>query len=152
VNNHVDSQNSLAFNIAVVAHRIRPGARWQSDEVLNHPGIRALAAKVSVKAYAKAEETRKQELEVERLPYIDRRPCVVEVVARGKVLRKEADHARWLSHRNEKFRANDADLVDKFRSNVAETLSPQKTERAIDKIMNLDKIASVSLSMADLVL
>ena len=152
VNNHVDSQNNLAFNIAVVAHRIRPGARWQSDEVLGHPGIRALASKVSVEAYARAEETRKLELEVERLPYIDRRPCVVEVAARGKVLRQEAEHARWLSRRHTQFCASDADLADKFRSNVAEVLSPQQAERAIDKIMSLDRLASVSLPMADLVL
>ena len=37
-------------------------------------------------------------------------------------------------------------------TNVAEILSLQKTECAIDKIMNLDKLASVSLPMADLVL
>ena len=102
VHNHINAQNSLEFAIAiaiaVAAHRVSPGPRWQSDDVMTHPGIRYLASKVSIEAYARAGESRKREIEVARLPYIEKRPCVVEVSARGQVFRKEAEYAKWLSN------------------------------------------------------
>ena len=151
IGNHVDAQNNLAYSIAVVAHRIPPGPRWQSDDVMSLPGVRDLMGKVSVESYAKAEETRLQELNVEGRPYIDKRPCLVEVEARGRTFTKEADYAKWLSQSNPAYRATDADLVDKFRANATDALGAQKTDRAIDKIMNLDKLGSASLLMAELV-
>jgi 2-methylcitrate dehydratase PrpD len=152
VHNHIDAQNSLEFAIAVVAHRIRPGPRWQSDDVMTHTGIRDLASKVSIEAYARAEESRKQEIEVERLPYIEKRPCVVEVSARGKVFRKEVEYAKWLSNGNPAYRATDADLADKFRSNATATLGAERTERAIRKILGLEEIGKTSELMVDLVI
>ncbi len=151
VGNHVDAQNSLAYNLAVVAHGIPVGPRWQSDEVMNHPGVRALTGKVSVEPYARAEVTRRQEIDVEGRSYIDKRPCLVEVRARGRRFRKEADHAKWLSHSQPAYRATDADLIDKFRANAADALGADKCERAIDKLMNLDKLTSTSMLMAELV-
>ena len=150
--NHVDTQNSLEFNIAVAAHRIPPGPRWQCDEVMGHPGVRALMRKVTVEPYTRAEEARQHELNVEGRPYIDKRPCLVRVRSRGRDFVKEADYAYWLSHGNPAYRATDENLAAKFRANASETLGAQKTERAIDTIMNLDKLASVADLTADLVL
>ena len=151
IGNHVDAQNSLEYGIAVIAHRIPRGPRWQHDEALSHPGVRALMAKVSVEAYVKAEQTRLQELEIEGRPYIDRRPCVVEVKARGREFRRESDYARWLSLSQPAFRATDNDLADKFRANATEALGPAKTECAIDKIMRLEQIGDVAEVLAELV-
>jgi 2-methylcitrate dehydratase PrpD len=151
IGNHVDAQNSLAYGIAVVAHGIPSGPRWQSDEVMNLPGVRALMGKVSVESYAKAERTRHQELTVEGRPYIDKRPCLIDVAARGTTFKKEADYAKWLSQSNPAYRATDADLVDKFRANATDALGAQKADRAIDKIMTLDQLGSASVLLAELV-
>ena len=52
---------------------------------------------------------------------------------------------------NPAYRATDADLIAEFRANAADALGPQKTDRAVDKIMNLHELGSASMLMGDLV-
>ena len=150
IRNHVDTQNSLEYGIAAVAHHMPPGPVWQSDLAMNHPGLKQLMGRVSIQSYPRSEQTRVQELEVEGLPYIDRRPCVVEVTARGRVYRREAEYGRWLSLSQSAFRATDADLAAKFCANVAGVLSPAKAQSAIDLIMGLDHVEDVNALMSAL--
>jgi len=151
IRHHVDTQNSLEYGIAVLAHRLPPGPVWQSELAMNHPGVQQLMGRVAIQAFPRAEQTRVQELEVEKLPYIDRRPCVLEVTARGRVYRKEAEYGRWLSLSQSAFRATDADLAAKFRANVAAVLSPSRAQGAVDLIMGLDLVDDVNALMAALV-
>ena len=144
IQHHVDTQTNLPYNIALAAHRVPVSAAWQSDKNVKDPRVLAFMSKVTIEPYARAEETRHQELIVEKRSYIERRPCVVQVTARGKAFTATAEYAQWLSLDNREFRATDADLADKFRANAAEALEPNKIEKAIDRIMSLDNIDNVA--------
>jgi 2-methylcitrate dehydratase PrpD len=151
IRHHVDVQSSLPYNIALAAYRVDIGPGWQSDSNLNNPVFRAFMGKVSVEPYARADETRVQELMVERRRMIERRPSYVQVTARGQVFTEMAEYAHWLSIENADFRATDEDLAGKFRANAANTLGAAKVERAIDKVMNLEAVADVTQLMEELV-
>jgi hypothetical protein len=101
--------------------------------------------RITVESYPLADEMRHQELVVERRPYIERRPCSVEVFARGTSFTQTADYAKWLVVDNVEFRATDEDLAAKFRANAADTLKPQQIEKAIDRIMNLERLDTAQL-------
>ena len=149
--NHIDAQTNLPYHIAMIAHRIEGSPAWQADENMNNPTVRAFMNKVTVEAYDRAEETRYQELVVERRPYIDRRPCFVEVTARGKKFSEAGEYAYWLSTGNPAYRASDGDLANKFRRNAERTLPPAKIDRAIDRIMNLEKLGNSAELFEELV-
>src|SRR5205085_7781279 len=110
---------------------------------LHDPGIRAFMKKVTIEPYAKAQETRHQELIVEGKPYIERRPSLVRVTARGREFTQGAEYAKWLSIENTEFRASDEDLAQKFRANASETLGDREVERASDGIRKLDEVVNV---------
>lgn len=148
---HIDAQTNLPYHIAMIAHGIEGSPAWQSDENMNKPSVRALMKKVTVEPYDRAEETRHQELVVERRAYIDRRPCFIQVTARGQVFSEAGEYAYWLSVGNPAYRASDADLARKFGTNAREALPPQKIERAVDKIMNLEKLQNSADLVAELV-
>jgi len=109
------------------------------------PPVRAFMEKVTIKPYPRVEEMRHQELVVERKPYIERRPCSIQVLARGKHFTQTAEYATWLAVENGEFRATDEDLAQKCRANVADTLLPQQAEMVIERIMGLENSATAHL-------
>jgi 2-methylcitrate dehydratase PrpD len=142
IHHNVDAQTSLEYNIALAAHRVPVSAAWQSEQNLKDPRIRKFMQKITIEPYARAEETRHQELVIERRPYIQRRPCSVQVTARGRVFTETVEYAAWLSSDNPEFRATDEDLVRKFRANAAETLDSNRIGRAVEQIMNLERVST----------
>ncbi|MCP2138503.1 2-methylcitrate dehydratase PrpD [Rhizobium sp. SLBN-94] len=144
LNHNVDTQTNLAYNIAVAAHRVPVSTAWQSSRFRNDPAIRTLMQKVSIEAYPKAEEIRHRELVVEGRSYVERRPCLVEVTAGGRLFCEEAEYAHWLSVDNPQYRATDDDLAKKFRANAGQTLHCEKVESALSTIMNLEALDDVS--------
>jgi 2-methylcitrate dehydratase PrpD len=145
IEHHVDAQSSLPYNIALAAYRVDVSAAWQKDRYLRDPAIRALMKRITVEPYPLADEMRHQELVVERRPYIERRPCSVQVFARGQSFTQTAEYAKWLAVDNAEFRATDEDLADKFRANAADALAPPQVEKAIDRIMNLERLDTAQL-------
>ena len=150
IKHHVDAQTSLPYNVAMIAHRIQIGAGWQNERNISNPSVRAFMRKVAFEPYARADETRHQELAVEGRANIERRPSYVEVRARGRVFTETAEYAKWLSLENAEFRATDDDLANKFRANAETTLGATKVERVIDKVMNLEAVPNVAELMEDL--
>ena len=126
------------------------GAAWQNETNINDPGVRAFMKKVTNELYPRADETRHQELTVERRSGIERRPSFVQVTARGRVFTEAAEYAKWLSLENAEFRASDEDLAAKFRANSAGVLEPARVEKVIDQVMHLEAIANVGKLMAEL--
>jgi len=144
IQHNVDAQTNLPYNIALAAYRVKVAAGWQSERNLKDPRFRAFMKKVTVEPYARADETRHQELILEGRSYLERRPCCVQVAARGREFVVTADYAKWLSTDNEEFRATDEDLMNKFRANAAGTLDAVQIEKAIDRIMSLDTVGKMS--------
>jgi 2-methylcitrate dehydratase PrpD len=141
---NVDTQTNLAYLLAVAAHSVKISSAWQSKEVRDKPSIRELMLKVTIEAYPRAEEVRHQELVVEGREYIERRPCLVRVRARGTEFTQGADYAYWLAAENEDYRASDEDLAEKFAANAGASLPPARLESAIYKIMHLEELECVS--------
>ena len=144
IQNHVDAQFSMHYNIAAAAHRIKVGPNYQARKTIENPSILAFMKKVEMVAYPKAEETRYQECVVEGKPYINRRPALVQVVARGKTFTRENEYVQWLSIYNPEYKATDADLAGKFRANAENVLSNSKINKAIDMILNLEKVVDIN--------
>ncbi|KIC65283.1 hypothetical protein RM50_17065 [Pseudarthrobacter phenanthrenivorans] len=148
---NVDTQTNLAYLLAVAAHRVQISSAWQSQETRNNPSVRELMQKVTIEAYPRAEEMRHQELVVERREYIERRPCRVQIRARGTQFTQSAEYAYWLASENEEYRASDEDLVEKFRANAEEALPPAKLDTAIDKIMHIEELPDVDALFHELI-
>jgi len=144
IHDHCDGQNSLFYNIAVAAHRIKVGPQWQVQSTVENPSILSFMKKVKWEPYPRAAEMVYQELEVEKRTYLNRRPSYVEIHARGQVFSGQTDYARWISADTPEFRATDKDLKEKFKSNAENVLSKAKMEAVIDTIMNLEKVHDIN--------
>ena len=144
VDDHCEAQNSLYYVMAAAFHRIKVGPEWQSRSNIDNPSIKALMKKIKHVPYPKAMEVKIQELKVEGKNYLNRRPSLVEVSARGKVFTQSVDYAKWISAETPEFRATDKNLADKFTANVEKVLEPEKLKTSIDMIMNLEKVKTTN--------
>lgn len=144
IESNVDASMSFPFCTAVAAFRIPIGPDWQKHETFENPEILDfMRNKTRFEVLPYAEECRRQEIEVEHKPYINRRPAVVEVSARGKIYESRGEYAKWLSSETPEFTATDADLITKFHGNVKGYMSEEKADKLVDMLMNLEKVASV---------
>lgn len=144
IENHVDASMSFPFCVAVAAHLVPVGPAWQKRETIENPSIQDfMKHKVQFEVYDYAEETRRQEIEVEHKPYINRRPSYVEIHARGQVFTRTAEYAKWLSAETPEFNATDDDLITKFHGNTADVFTRTQSDKAVELLMNLENVESV---------
>ncbi len=141
---HVDAQMNLPYNVAVAAHRVSIGPDWQARSTMEDPKILEFRKKVTYEAYDRCEEAQKQDLLVERRPYISRRPAYAEVIARGKSFTHQVEYAKWLSMDAPEFRASDEELAGKFRANAFKSLPGDRIEKAIELIFSLEKVDEIA--------
>lgn len=144
IESNVDASMSFPFCTAVAAFRIPIGPDWQKHNVFeNEEILDFMRNKTRFEVLPYAEECRRQEIEVEHKPYINRRPAVVTVSARGKIYERVGEYAKWLSAETPEFTATDDDLITKFYGNVKGYMSEEKAKKAVDMLMNLEKVESV---------
>lgn len=144
IENNVDASMSFPFCVAVAAHLVPVGPAWQKRETIENPSIQDfMKHKVQFEVYDYAEETRRQEIEVEHKPYINRRPSYVEIHARGQVFTRTAEYAKWLSAETPEFNATDDDLITKFHGNTADVFTRTQSDKAVELLMNLENVESV---------
>ena len=136
---HVEAASSAPYILAVLAHRIARGPGMQAQSVIDDPKIRAFMKKVRVELDPRCEILRHQDIVVEGRPYARHRPAYIAVKARGQVTERTADFCDWLSM-DPDYRASDEALAGKFRDNARIVLGSAKTEKAIDLILELDKL------------
>jgi 2-methylcitrate dehydratase PrpD len=134
--NIVDFQFGPAYVFAVAAHDVAAGAEWQDMDMLQTPKIQELAKKVNYQAH----------------PEFGQRQIVrVEVTAGGKMFEEEKtysqDNGPWGD-----LRLTEKDIIDKFRHNASRILTRDKTDRAVNIIMELDKVESVPEIMDEVTL
>lgn len=141
---NVEASMSFPYCVAVVAHRIPVGPRWQKKETYTNESIlNFMKTKTRFESYDYANQMRNKELDIEKRPYINTRPSVVEISARGQIFTKSAEYAKWLSAETEAFRATDDDLIKKFKNNVADYMTPEQAQRAVDALMNIENLTNV---------
>jgi 2-methylcitrate dehydratase PrpD len=141
VRDHVEAAASLPYNIAVAAHRVPLGPKWQSRDTMESPDIRELMTRVEQEVYPRCEEMRHQDLVVEGKRYLSHRPAQVEVHARGRMFVHTVDYAQWLSNDVPEFRASDEGLAQKFQANASGVLSRQQVDSVVDCVMHLEDLS-----------
>jgi 2-methylcitrate dehydratase PrpD len=136
------AQFSMAHGLALGAHGIPPGKRWQSPEVVFDPSVIALMDKVHCEVhpdYAKhltADATS--------------RPTRVEVKARGQTFVGETRYPKGTLSANPDTRMTDHELSDKFVRNAEGVLSPATIDLALKQLWSLETVKDTSVVMAAL--
>ncbi len=124
--NVVDFQFSLPYILGVVAYGVKIGPEWQDMDKMKDPKVLNFAQKVTLQANT---ESAKRPLS-----------NIVEVVAKGKTFK--AEKTKPLYGRGGEKQLNDEQLAAKFRENAARILAREKIDRAIDSLLNLEKVNS----------
>jgi 2-methylcitrate dehydratase PrpD len=132
------AQFNQAYNISLLAHRVRRGVEWVDPDTMKDTAILGFMDKVTFHAdpdFAKKAETAR--IEDPRV-----RPARVEVTARGKVFNHEIKFRRGDTFTDLNWTQEDA--VGKFQHNAERILTRGKIERAIKVLLNLERINQVS--------
>jgi 2-methylcitrate dehydratase PrpD len=133
---HVDAQFSVPYALALTAHRIAPGPRWQQDSTMSDPGVRRLMERIEVGIHPDARSPEA----MKRVASVGELPCLLEVAARGQ---------RFTAGRLEEPRMSEEEIIAKFAKN-AETLAPPKADAIQSAVLDLENVDDVSAVMANL--
>ena len=142
VNSISGAQFNPRYNIAVAAHRIRPGAEWLAPETMSNPEILKFMDKVTCQAYP---DDRRDFI---KDPFAS--PARVEVIARGKTFTEEITHKRGTA--GTELSWTDKEVVEKFRHNASSVLNREKTDGAVEALLGLEKVDNISRLMREITL
>ncbi|KQV22161.1 hypothetical protein ASC97_27705 [Rhizobium sp. Root1203] len=141
IQDHVEAASSMPYNIAVAAHRVPWGPKWQSRETLARQDIREFMGLVEHAVYDRCEILRHQDLVVDGRRNLKHRPALVQVHARSAVFEHSVDFAKWLTNDVVESRASDEELATKFLACADGILPRGQAEDAADCILNLEKLS-----------
>ncbi len=131
-----DAQFNPKYVFAVAAHRVRIGVEWQDPDTMRDPKILAFGRKIECVPHPDFGR-----------PGLDGRPqflSKVEVKARGKTFTEESTGPRGTRRGTD---LKDEELVAKFRHNAVRALTPDRTEKAIEGLLGLEKVADMAALM-----
>jgi 2-methylcitrate dehydratase PrpD len=134
VQTQVDVQFSLPFVFAAAAHRVKVGAAWQDWETIRDPKIQQFMKKITMVVDPRAVETKRKDPKSW--------PARVEVKAKGKLYKEETLYPKGTNFTA--FQASDDELIEKFRNNTARFLPMNKIDRAVESILELEKVEDVN--------
>ena len=137
-----DAQFNPGYVFGVAAHRIPSGVEWYDPDTMDNPSIRKFGDKVTCRnhpGYGK-------ELEKDPLSALSK----VEVVAKGATYTHEVKYRRGSVGTDAAL--SEREIVDKFRHNAARILTGDKTERALDALLELQELEHVSALMREVTL
>jgi 2-methylcitrate dehydratase PrpD len=132
--NIVDAQFNAAYVFAVAAHRVRIGIEWQEADTMTNPKILEFMKKITCQAHPGFGKVRQKD------PTSDL--SKVEVIARGKKFTEERTHFK--GDNAAEGHITEADLVEKFKHNASRILARNKTDKAVNAILNLEKLTDIS--------
>jgi 2-methylcitrate dehydratase PrpD len=138
-----DAQFCFAHGLAVAAHRIEPGRKWQDPAVVFDPSVMSLMNKVSLEVHASSVQALAENP--------SSRPSRVEIRARGQTFAGEKRFPKGTpSPDPESFMTTD-ELVLKFRSNADGIIPTASIDAVVDGVLNLEKVADFRTIMRQLV-
>jgi len=138
-----DAQFCFAHGLALAAHRIPPGPKWQDPQLVYDPSVMKLMDKVTLEVHPASAEA--------HAANPSSRPSLVEIRARGQTFSGERLFPKGTpSPDPESFLSTD-DLVRKFRSFVSGIIPEKTTDSVVDAILNLEKVGDVGTVMRQLV-
>lgn len=138
-----DAQFNFAHGLAVAAHRVVPGPRWQDPKVVFDPSVMALREKVRLEIHPDAVGSMNQNP--------SSRPSRIEIRARGQVFSGERNFPKGTPSPDPSTYMSDKELATKFRQFTDGLVAPATAERVIDTLFNLEKVNDFSTVMRSLV-
>jgi len=127
-----DAQFNFAHGLSVAAHRVPIGPRWQDPKVVFDPSVMALKDKVRLEIHPDAVGA--------MTANASSRPSRVEIRARGQVFSGERKFPKGTPSPDPTSYMTDDELAAKFRSFTDGLVAPAVADRAIDSLLNLDKV------------
>lgn len=137
-----DAQFCFAHGLALAAHRIEPGKKWQDPTVVFDPSIMALMDKVSLEVHPSSVQALSENPSL--------RPSRVEIGARGQTFAAEKRFPKGTpSPDPESFMSTD-ELASKFRYNARGVISQASIDSVLDQVLHLEKVADFAAVMRQL--
>ena len=136
--NFYAAQFNTPFNFALLAYRIPLGVEWTDPETRRNPEILNFTDKVGFQADPEFAEAADKEREVD--PKV--RPAKVSVVAKGQTITEEIHYRRGDSFTEVYWTQEDA--IGKFRHNAERILPADKIDRAVEILLDLEKLDTIS--------
>ena len=134
VENVVDAQFNAAYIFSVVASGVKIGPEWQDPGTMHDSGIRELMKKVKFSGHPEF---------VQRIQKNMREQIyTVDVVARGERFHEETLSPSGVAGTSGAM--SDSDLEKKFRHNASRILTQEQIDKAVNNLLNIEKISSVS--------
>jgi 2-methylcitrate dehydratase PrpD len=130
ITDHVIAQFSMPYSIAAAANRVS-FAEWQDPEKIRNSNILKFMDKVSIEAHPKFFEVQAKEPGSVM--------TTVEVTTKARVFKEEGKFSKGVP-----ATMTDDDLVEKFRVNVSKVLPPQKVDKAVAYLMDLENVKTIS--------
>lgn len=138
-----DAQFSFAHGLALAAHRVSPGPKWQDPQVVFDPSVMQLMEKVKLEVHPDSANAHA------RNP--SSRPSRVEIKARGQVFAGNRMFPKGTpSPDGATFMTTD-ELVAKFRSYVDGLVPAATVDNIIDSVLHLEQVADFATVMPKLV-
>jgi 2-methylcitrate dehydratase PrpD len=130
------AQFSMAHGLALGAHRIPSGKRWQAPEVVNQPSVLALMQKVEYQVHdGYTEQLAKDPAS---------RPTRIEVRARGRTFAGEALYPKGSLSPDPSTRMTNDQISAKFVRNAEGVLSPRQVDVVLGRLWELEKVGNVA--------
>lgn len=141
VEDEVQAQFSVAYNIAVAAHPAIAYRAWLEDRTRRDPGVRAFMDRIEVHGLAEFDDAAAQDPAVQL--------ARVEIEARGKRLVRENRYPSGRASPDHEA-PGDAEIERKFSDNVAGRLPDDQAERLAATVWALERLddAAVLLALA----
>jgi len=136
--NFYAAQFNTPFNFALLAYRIPRGVEWTDPETRRNPEILNFMDKVGFQADPEFAESADKAREID--PKV--RPAKVTVTAKGQTIIEEIKYRRGDSFTDVYWTQEDA--IGKFRHNVERIVSGVKTDRAVETLLALDELDTIS--------
>ncbi|RZL91575.1 MAG: MmgE/PrpD family protein [Variovorax sp.] len=138
-----DAQFCFAHGMAVAAHRIPPGRKWQDPAVVFDPSVMALMDKVKLETHP----TYFQSISAN----ISSRPSRVEIRARGQTFAAEKQFPKGTPSADPETYMSTEELVRKFRTFVDGVLPEATIDRVVDGVLHLEEVDDFGTIMSQLV-
>ena len=136
--NFYAAQFNTPFNFGLLAYRIPLGVEWTDPETRRNPEILDFMDKVDFQADPEFAEAAEKERETD--PKV--RPAKVTVVTKGQTITEQISYRRGDSFTDVYWTQEDA--IGKFMHNVERALSGDKIDRAVQTLLDLEKLDNIS--------
>ena len=133
MNSMAPAQFSIPWGLTMALFGIPVGAEWYSDDKFRNSEVLSFAKKIKVEADEEADRAHAED------PLHTVAKVMIEI-KHGKVYRKRVDYAKGDPQR----RLTKEEILDKFNCLTKSLVSKEKSERLVDALLSLEKVADVS--------